>query len=402
MCVDEHPECARYSGIQVPQLPTRVVDVGPPDADQDPVLTVSDDRRARYVALSHCWGSSLTATTTSANLARQQRGIPLQTLPRSFRDAVTITKAMGCRYLWVDALCILQDSSDDWDVESSRMHLVYRNALVTILAARASDSEGGCFAPRNPYLNRPFALRVSDNGHPEKETFWSLTAGRSPHGGARSEHREGCPLYQRAWVFQEQALSGRTIAYGVDSIHWSCRSGDRSESDPHCRRRPWHWDDNRFPWFQEEVVRADSRSASRLERVKTRDHTGLGYDRWQNMVQGYSARSLTYDNDRLPAISAVAEQMNRILKDQYVAGLWRRNLVRDLVWRLNLENKVRRRRISPPRVYVAPSWSWASVVGGVWWKQEDTELEDRNLDTTVRRYQSRQMNWYGLLNRTTW
>ena len=122
----------------------------------------------------------------------------------------------------------------------------------------------------------------------------------------------------RAWVFQEQALSGRTIAYGVEGIHWSCYSGERSESGPHYPRRTWHTDANRFPWFQERLIEADGRGASRpvaaastVGLVEKRAYKRPDYDGWHNMVQGYSARSLTYDAGKLTAISAVDWQRDR-------------------------------------------------------------------------------------------
>jgi hypothetical protein len=77
------------------------------------------------------------------------RGIPVQSMPQTFKDAVKITRKFGIRYLWIDALCILQDSKSDWEVQATEMAAIYRNSVFTIAADNATDSSGGCFANRD-------------------------------------------------------------------------------------------------------------------------------------------------------------------------------------------------------------------------------------------------------------
>ncbi|TVY55546.1 hypothetical protein LCER1_G002742 [Lachnellula cervina] len=69
-------------------------------------------------------------------------------LPPSFRDAVIVTRELGIRYLWIDSLCIVQDDLDDWRKESAQMDRIYGMSFLTIIAAGASHSQGGCFVPR--------------------------------------------------------------------------------------------------------------------------------------------------------------------------------------------------------------------------------------------------------------
>lgn len=70
-------------------------------------------------------------------------------MPKNFRDAITISREPGLRYMWIDSLCIIQDSDTDWQIESSKMADIYRHGYITIAAVASPDSKGGCF-PSNP------------------------------------------------------------------------------------------------------------------------------------------------------------------------------------------------------------------------------------------------------------
>ncbi|OIW26873.1 HET-domain-containing protein, partial [Coniochaeta ligniaria NRRL 30616] len=348
-CIEEHPRCASFCGTRSLPLPTRVIDVGSATSNKDPVLLVSNGISAPYVALSHCWGDSMVAKTTSANYLQLQQGIPFQSLPRNFRDAVTITRSLGCRYLWIDALCIIQDSSDDWDMESSRMHLVYRNALLTIFAARSEDAEGGCFVTRNAALHRPTALTWK--GTQQGEMFWRIRKNASqakPHKGLL---KASGPLYHRAWVLQEQGLSGRQVAYCAGTMFWSCISRESSEGFS-------------VQLFQNVLVNTTQPEILFFRLKEDHPQRLRMYNFWYHMLAEYCRRDLKYVSDKLPAISALAEEMSHVLLDTYVAGLWRKNMFRGLLWH-TARYRGRRLgpRVCPPRHFVAPSWSWASIDG---------------------------------------
>ena len=79
----------------------------------------------RYAALSYCWGTAEEAQeqlkTTKASLADHRRGISLETMSTVLLDAVTACRAMNIRYLWCDAICILQDDVRDWEEQSVQM-----------------------------------------------------------------------------------------------------------------------------------------------------------------------------------------------------------------------------------------------------------------------------------------
>ncbi|KAF5679593.1 heterokaryon incompatibility protein [Fusarium heterosporum] len=175
-CISNHPNCTAYCGSEPSILPTRVIDVQMQGRSLARLVT-SQAQRARYIALSHCWGSSPIFTTTSKNIAKLQSSIPIDSLPLTFQHAIEVTRTLGFRYLWIDSLCIIQDSPKDWEIESSRMGQVYRRAAFTISVTQGKDGGAGCFSKRDPLLTRPFRLPLQIIGDDEtahrKETFWS-------------------------------------------------------------------------------------------------------------------------------------------------------------------------------------------------------------------------------------
>jgi hypothetical protein len=119
MCQVSHRHCTR-SQSQARHPPTRLIDVS--RVDSDGLVLVRHTRElkqdASYFALSHCWGLVKTIMLTSRNKDALHNGIQIAELPPTYKDAVLITKALGCKYLWIDSLCIIQDSVDDWKREA--------------------------------------------------------------------------------------------------------------------------------------------------------------------------------------------------------------------------------------------------------------------------------------------
>ncbi len=77
-------------------------------------------------------------------------GIPWDTLPKTFQDAIMTADRLGCAYIWIDSLCIVQDGEQDWYTESSQMARIYENAVLTLAATVSPDSKGGLFSPPQP------------------------------------------------------------------------------------------------------------------------------------------------------------------------------------------------------------------------------------------------------------
>lgn len=156
-CSAKHSICHSFGEGQGPWYPTRLLDVGKHVEESDVRLVISDtdSPTGPYLTLSHCWGSALVSKLEMRDLEKSKAGISASALPKTFRDAVYVTKKLGVQYLWIDALCIIQDSVEDWRQETATMGKVYKNALCNIAATGASDSSIGCFWDRNPLLAQP-------------------------------------------------------------------------------------------------------------------------------------------------------------------------------------------------------------------------------------------------------
>lgn len=105
-CRESHLACQQQ---QLSRLPTRVIDVGSDHQQDCPRLLECDGKADRYIALSHCWGSGRHFTTETTNLNERMKGMKWESLPKTFQDAISVTRKLGIRYLWIDSVCILQD-----------------------------------------------------------------------------------------------------------------------------------------------------------------------------------------------------------------------------------------------------------------------------------------------------
>ena len=142
-----HLTCyARCNKVGVAGLPARFLDVTDPSRPGVIMVVNTEGIDANYIALSHTWGNNPPFTMTLATLDKRMDHIAFWELPATFQDAVTITRHLGCRYLWIDSLCIVQDSVEDWQQESAKMRHVYRGSLVTISALSATSSKAGIWA----------------------------------------------------------------------------------------------------------------------------------------------------------------------------------------------------------------------------------------------------------------
>ncbi|KAJ9644074.1 hypothetical protein H2199_003942 [Coniosporium tulheliwenetii] len=144
-----------------PEMPRRVLDVSDEKVRLIDTSLDGEPRTGHYAALSHCWGPKQLLTTTQATFRSRIDGIAFEDLPRTFQDAVTVTRTLCLRYIWIDSLCIVQDSHQDWLTESAKMGTVYQDASIVIAASGASEGSEGCFIPRTNIaepIKLPFCL----------------------------------------------------------------------------------------------------------------------------------------------------------------------------------------------------------------------------------------------------
>jgi hypothetical protein len=308
-----------------PLLPTRYIYVD----SSPPQLCIADpEARGFYVALSHCWGKSQPLMTTTDTLVDHQKGIPIKDMPRSFQDAVTIARELGIEYLWIDSLCILQDSKEDWEKESAKMGSVYGNAFLTISASASEDSKQGIFRPRTIPPGPPVEVRCNDSNFESIYIDYKLE---------NTPFQESQSTDNRAWCFQEIALSPRVLVYGKEMLGWLCDSitdvehGHVTEHDedpdppllaPRLNPKPAENPLERlgFPFTLYHYCRERERSVGR----------------WASMVNAFTKRKLTHETDRLPALSGIVKELQLQTGDEYLAGLWRQDLSHDLLWGVDI------------------------------------------------------------------
>lgn len=330
--------------------PRRLIDVGFPE-QPDVRLIVTDGQPLKYAALSYCWGANQTGcTTTDETVSQMIQGVSLALLSQTIQDAVTVVRKLGIRYLWVDALCIIQGRKQnvDWMDELKRMGHIYSNAYLTIAATAASAASQGFLAQRNR-SGIPIDFRARKNDRCEGRVFFR---GCTKIATSFREDVEGSPLLQRAWVKQERILSRRMVHFSSKQIYWTCRMSIYSEDGQE------DTDGGMETAAFIHCLRSFGLSLG-LAREQKNMIQGLFFRSWADLIQEYSALQLTYESDRLPALAGIADIASRIVPGQYLSGIWEANLAAGLLWR--------------PAKYPAklsgivcvPSWSWASVIGPI-------------------------------------
>jgi hypothetical protein len=214
-------------------MPSRLIDLGPAGSDDNTLLLDCSTPRldSKYVALSHRWGDPKLHTRFCLlhdNLDFYRRnGINFNKLPQTFKDAVKITRALKIRYLWIDSLCIVQEDGEDWKAECQRMEMVFSCAYLTIAATSASGSTDG-FLKSRP-LNGPNARVAHPFRFDEDETHDSQFYVCNAIDNFKRDVEEA-ELSKRGWVYQERALSRRTIHFTDTQVYWECGKGIRCET----------------------------------------------------------------------------------------------------------------------------------------------------------------------------
>lgn len=256
--------------------------------------------------------------TVTSSLAEHIAGIPWARLPQSYQDAITVTHRLGFAYLWIDSVCILQNSHTDWLSESQRMGDVYQHARLTIAASHAADSNQSLFFPREAPTRVVELPHVTADGHVDGSIFASLLAkhydSTSPEFGA---------LAFRAWATQEWLLSRRMLFYTAGSLVWSCK-----------------------------IISQRETGAS--------FHSTARNARWKNLAEKYSARDLTQQSDRLIALEGIRSEMAKTRpNDVYCFGLWKNSIPDQLLWSCLRPAKREKCQLD------VPSWTWASALSSV-------------------------------------
>jgi hypothetical protein len=317
-CLEDHESCV---DIKSSFTPTRLVLI----ADGEPRVRFRDEipQHTRYATLSHCWGSTRFVTLLKENCEKFRSRISPNALSKTIRESIETARLLGFWYIWIDTLCIVQDDEEDWEREATSMAAVYGGSALNLAASGAIDGTIGLISERPPHWRCQAQLH---DGHEYRlyevipQQFDSRVLNESP-------------LMQRGWALQERILPTRTLHFTKTEMFWECKKVTACETFA-----------NGIPG---QVTKfSDSYFAKR----------SLVSNMWTWIIQSYSRCRLTYPTDKLVAIAGLARQAFLEQGDQYIAGMWKKDLVYQLCW------WVPEPRASPLiTTYIAPSWSWASV-----------------------------------------
>ncbi len=366
ICLHEHKECSPLCDPASP-LPTRVIDVG--NKDSDPRLVTSNGKIESWIALSYCWGGDSQFVFNDKTMDNLQKGIPLNSFPATLRDAVIITRSLGIRYIWIDALCIKQDSADDWEREAAKMREVYSGAVLTVATANSPSTHSGIFSQRISGERATLEWR-------DMMSSRTIQVQLRPGSELWDHSLSKSPLMSRAWTLQEGLLSPRTVSYGAQQMIWECPRYQADEGG----RITKATEDYRSKGFIQSLIRIQKmqvmKQQSFLEKLNLRSSKpekwwksyaiADPYDKWNDIAEQFMCRSLTKDFDVLPALSGLARAFQHVLKDEYCAGLWKNDILSTLMWNRSPRypaDSSTRFDLARPSVYLAPSWSWTSILG---------------------------------------
>jgi hypothetical protein len=351
-CVNGHEKCKKLAQAD-PKLPTRLIDLGSKADAVQPRLCHSVDlpHCSKYATLSHRWVGTVMPMLTFTNLQHWLNAIPVSNLSLTFKEAMEATKRLGLRYLWIDSLCIIQDSEEDWRRESAAMGDIYRNSYFSISAAAGqSITNQGLFMQRDPRDVYPCVVKP----------LHLLCKGRDFQAwycfprDLFEQNVTNSPLFARGWVVQEHILAPRILHFTKQQLFWECTELQACESLPagvldtkKMRQKKLGID------VCSSEVQVSYRNSPYMA---TSERQFL----WNEVVERFSKTELTYpDKDKLAALSGLAKAIG--ISSEYLAGLWKDHLVFHLMWGRYAGSAILER----PSKYQAPSWSWASVNGRI-------------------------------------
>jgi hypothetical protein len=269
----------------------------------------SSTKRFDYLTLSHVWGNDQFLKLTSKNIEWFKTGLPICDLRQSFQDAIVMTRRLHVQYLWIDSLCIVQDSISDWGLEASTMDMVYSRGLCNLAACNGIDNKSSFFRPRNPVTGGPLSLLWNWSDCSEKLNIfydWANTL------------RDHTPLNARGWVLQERLLSPRTMLFSTFPF-WECQEMITCEAYPSQDSKA------KYTW----LAMPDKLAVGRIRNLPA------GRSFWSKIIYTYSRCDLTVQSGELIALCGIAKRVGAVYGGEYLAGIWSQNLLTGLLWQIS-------------------------------------------------------------------
>ncbi|KAI6749441.1 hypothetical protein HG530_015280 [Fusarium avenaceum] len=343
-CQAKHQACNKRSLEN--KLPTRVIEImstGREVTNVRVVETYDLKGNHEYACLSYCWGSAKQASsTTTSSFPRE---IAITDLPKTISDAIWLCYALKIRYLWVDSMCIIQGDASDWQRESAKMCDTYGRSALTIateICATSTQSfadqrkESNYFSGPRTMLkdaDQPLSPRKSiwfrEKDSRQKSSPWAAEVAWNVLNYFNTD--EQTKVWRtRAWTFQEWMISPRVLHIDEMTL-WHCFEGYGNEVGQRTMA----------PVILHRNILANTNEIM-----------------WKDIVRNYTARKLTNDTDRLPALDGIVQLYQERIGHTYLAGLWLEEMPKSLLWRRRAQDS---KRSSGFNKGLIPSWSWASV-----------------------------------------
>lgn len=272
-------------------------------------------------------------------------------LPKTIQDAVTVTRQLRIKYLWIDALCIIQDDGPDKMREISKMGEVYQNAKITIAASRSYSVKDG-FLQDHPFPDS-IESQLYCGADRRRAKIWLI-----PQSVAEILDD---PLASRGWTFQEHLLSSRILNYGSKGVTWHCEEDPVLPVLPYNVHYTLEGNNSGLAWTTFKQRTAVSRHHDDRDDRKVVEYSP-SHGFWLYMVGLFSKRTLTMASDRLLAVSGIASEISKTVPpDDYLAGLWKNDLIHALGWRREATGALLPNGTAPLKNLDLPTWSWASI-----------------------------------------
>ena len=350
-CERAHSQCNLFTDEV---FPSRLIDIGAlieTDTEETShrliyLIETKENKSpagSRYVCLSRRWGSpGHTFTTKVQTLEARKSGIALSDLSQVFRDTIYVLRKFDIRYVWIDSLCIVQDSKHDWESEAAKMAEIYSRAYFTL--ARQCDDSCGTPVTRLSEESIDKKIDVALEGLDVELVYVRY---RVPHLAVGSSSLdEHFLLNTRGWIYQERLLSSRVVHYTNREIVWECNETTVCQC-----KQPTE--------AHREYKRLHAQALDLVSPPSNADLTKIA-TRWRCMVSEYTWLNLTMEKDRLAAFQGCAMQVAHRREGRYLFGLWEDSLLHDMLW--VVPSGATQRSLAH---LSTPSWSWASFQGKI-------------------------------------